>query len=373
MNLNSSILKYDEKASYALRSLYQKYGYKQYKMNKFEEYELYLENKDFLISDNIITFTDTNNKLMALKPDVTLSIIKNLSKENSDLQKLFYTENVYRISDRTKSFKEIMQVGLECIGNIDTYCIFEVLKLAAESLKSISEEFILDISHLDILSGLIDSLNTNKETRKNILKCIAEKNIHELEELSKSENLDLNIISKIEKLILSYGTPSEVIAKLKKVIPEYTSELTSLEEISNALENSGFKGKINIDFSVINNMKYYNGFVFKGFINGISSGVLSGGQYGKFMQKTGKAKEAIGFAVYIDLLERLEEEKENFDVETVLLYDETVSLNEIEKAIINLAENNSNILAFSKIPNNLKYKKALKLTKKGVEIIGNNA
>ena len=137
MNINSGILKYDEKASCILRSLYKQYGYKQYKMNKFEEYELYLENKDFLISDNIITFTDTNNKLMALKPDVTLSIIKNLSKENTDLQKLFYTENVYRISDRTESFKEIMQVGLECIGNIDTYCIYEVLKLAAESLKSL--------------------------------------------------------------------------------------------------------------------------------------------------------------------------------------------------------------------------------------------
>ena len=75
--MDKMLLKNDEKAVFALRSLYEKYGYSQFKMSKFEEYDLYVRNKDFLVSDNIITFTDTNGKLMALKPDVTLSIIKN--------------------------------------------------------------------------------------------------------------------------------------------------------------------------------------------------------------------------------------------------------------------------------------------------------
>ena len=45
-------------------------------MNKFENYELYLENKSFLASENIVTFTDPSGKLLALKPDITLSILK---------------------------------------------------------------------------------------------------------------------------------------------------------------------------------------------------------------------------------------------------------------------------------------------------------
>ena len=76
MKIENKLLKSDEKVVLELRSLYEKYGYAQYKMSKFEEYDLYVRNKDFLVSDNIITFTDTNGKLMALKPDVTLSIIK---------------------------------------------------------------------------------------------------------------------------------------------------------------------------------------------------------------------------------------------------------------------------------------------------------
>ena len=77
MKINDDLLLDSEKIIFALRSLYSEYGYKPYRMSKFEEYDLYAENKEFLVSDNVITFTDTDGKLMALKPDVSLSIIKN--------------------------------------------------------------------------------------------------------------------------------------------------------------------------------------------------------------------------------------------------------------------------------------------------------
>ena len=117
------MLKNDEKVVFGLRELYAGLGYSQYKMNKFEEYDLYVKNKDFLISENVITFTDTNGKLMALKPDVTLSIIKNSKDEVGCVSKVYYNENVYRVSDRTHAFRELMQVGLECIGDLDDYCL----------------------------------------------------------------------------------------------------------------------------------------------------------------------------------------------------------------------------------------------------------
>ena len=75
--IDDSLMSYEESLVFKLRALYQERGFKRYKMSKFEPYDLYATNKDFLISDNVISFTDTNGKLMALKPDVTLSIIKN--------------------------------------------------------------------------------------------------------------------------------------------------------------------------------------------------------------------------------------------------------------------------------------------------------
>jgi len=90
----------EEKAVAALRALYRRCGYRHYKMSKFEEYDLYSRNKEFLISDNVITFTDTNGKLMALKPDVTLSIIKN-GQDSDGIQKVYYDEHVYRVAEGT--------------------------------------------------------------------------------------------------------------------------------------------------------------------------------------------------------------------------------------------------------------------------------
>ena len=166
-----------EKVIFALRSLYNRYGYSQYKMSKFEEYDLYARNKDFLISDRVITFTDLSGKLMALKPDVTLSIVKNSKDIPQTVQKLYYNENVYRVAKGAHGFKEIMQVGLECLGDIDDYCIFEVITLAAESLACISDRCVLDISHLGLLSGLIDSIGVTIMTLILRRRCVDKKNI----------------------------------------------------------------------------------------------------------------------------------------------------------------------------------------------------
>ena len=77
MNFDINILRDNEKAVFALRKLFTEHNYRHFKMSKFEEYDLYSKNKDFLVSDGVITFNDSNGKLLALKPDVTLSIIKN--------------------------------------------------------------------------------------------------------------------------------------------------------------------------------------------------------------------------------------------------------------------------------------------------------
>ena len=65
------ILKRRGKQHIKPEAAYGHYGYVHYKMNKFEEYDLYVANKDFLVHNDIITFTDTDGKLLALKPDAT--------------------------------------------------------------------------------------------------------------------------------------------------------------------------------------------------------------------------------------------------------------------------------------------------------------
>ena len=370
MEIDTSVLKNDEIAIFKLRSLYKKYGYTQYKMNKFEEYDLYVKNKDFLVSDNIITFTDTDGKLMALKPDVTLSIIKNSEDIPGNIQKLYYNENVYRISKGSRTFKEIMQTGLECIGDIDLCCICEVLFLAAKSLKSISNDFVLDISHMGIVSELINSLGI--ESSREILKCIGEKNSHELEKICTQSGAQKESLKKLLSLVSLYGAPDKVLPELEKIIPNSPS-LFELKKIISGLSALGLSKKINIDFSVVNDMNYYNAIVFKGFIKGIPTGILSGGQYDRLMRKMGRKSGAVGFAVYLDMLELLPEAENEFDVDTVILYNDSCDISNLFAAVSMLTGAGKSVLAQKQIPEKLKFKQLLTLNEKGVEILENNA
>lgn len=370
MNIKESVLKYEEKAVFELRSLYRRYGFLPYKMSKFEEYDLYVRNKDFLVSDHIITFTDTDGKLMALKPDVTLSIIKNGKDTDNCVQKVCYNENVYRVTKGAQSFKEIMQVGLECVGDIDAYNIYEVIMLAAESLSKISDEYVLDISHLGVLDEVMTNMNIKDDLKNKLLKFVGEKNIHELCAVLSEQGIDAE---PLKKLISLYGAPEKVIAELKGF--ELVSETTikELENIVSLLENGGYGKNIRIDFSVVNDMSYYNGFVFKGFINGVATGVLSGGQYDKLMKKLGRTSCAVGFAVYLDMLERLENSTNDYDVDALLIYSDDADLTALSNTVKLLSENGKSVMVQKNIPEGLRYKQLLKLKERGVEIVENNA
>ena len=256
------ILKQEERIAYELRALYERYGYFSYKMSKFEEYDLYVENKDFLVGDGVITFNDTNGKLLALKPDVTLSIIKN-DGDVAGKRKVCYNENVYRISGETKQFKEIMQVGLECIGDIDVYDVYETLYLAAGSLRAISSAFVLDISHLGILSALLAEIEKGEKFNKEIMQKIAEKNLHELQAVCEKYGVDDKGKQKLSALISAYGAPSEVLKKLACLCDTEMSKkaLEELKTLCVMLEKTEYSKNIRIDFSVVNDMNYYDDIV----------------------------------------------------------------------------------------------------------------
>ena len=221
MQYDQSVLTGTEKRIFALRTLYSGYGYIPYRMRKFEEYDLYSRNLAFLNSDRVITFTDTNGRLMALKPDVTLSIVKNIEDRPGEIQRLYYDENVYRVSDGTNAFKEIMQMGLECIGAANNESVTEVLDLAEQSLSIISEgnDYVLKVSDLDILTFMLDEITENipsgKYLKTQILKLAGDKNTHEIASLCKSNDISEDAYMPIVRLLGLYGAPEEVFPELQ--------------------------------------------------------------------------------------------------------------------------------------------------------------
>lgn len=303
MIIDQNILKFEEKVVFSLRGLYSRYGYRQFKMSKFEEYDLYSKNKDFLVSDGVITFNDTNGKLLALKPDVTLSIIKNSKNTfgSGATEKFYYNENVYRISKNSHSYKEIMQTGLECIGDITVSDVLEVCDLAIKSLETVSDNVVFTLSHVGLVNALLDEYGVSQAVKPKALTAIAEKNVGELQKLLGSEAFDV-----LQCLLNHYDTPSQSLAAVSAAANSKASKEAAAEfaNVCETLCKRGYTAQLAVDFSIISNDGYYSGIVFKGFINGVASRVLSGGRYDTLMQRMGRSAGALGFAVYLDTLER---------------------------------------------------------------------
>jgi len=358
MKYSNVILKPDEKAVFSLRELYLKYGYLHYKVSKFEEYDLYAGNKSFLISDNILTFTDTNGKLMALKPDVTLSIVKNIGDDDTSMHKLFYNENVYRTSVSSGGFREIMQTGLECIGNIDTYSICEVLMLALQSLQTIDKDSLLVLSHMGFTLGLLEACDFTAADTKEALGYIKSKNLQAISTLAAERGVRADKAEALSFVTRFYGELSDAIEKIERFcFNERMSE--AYKELCEI--NAAMKEKLYVDFSVVNDMNYYDGIIFNGYVNGIPDSILSGGRYDKLLSKMGKRAGAIGFAVYLDLLERFESESTEYDVDVLLVYDEKCDASDVFLAQREIVESGRTLKVSKCDDRSVKYREKITL------------
>ena len=312
-------LRQSEKLLYSLRALYRSHGYRPFRMSKFESYELYAGNKDFLVSDRIITFSDSNGELLALKPDVTLSIVRSAACRTGHRDKLYYQENVYRPSGNSRQFREIMQCGLECIGDLDGYDVYEVLDLAGESLLAVSDESLLCISHLGILRCLFRALGADEASGAELQKLIAARAGHEIAALFERRGWNPELLKTVRQLLSLRCPLRELPEELRKLDTGWLDR-DVLAELGNLAELS--RNRARFDFSVINDLHYYSGLVFQGFVPGIAEKLLSGGQYDPLLRRMGKQGAAIGFAVYLGLLEQLWTFGEEPGTDLLLLYDD---------------------------------------------------
>ena len=303
----------------SLGELYLGYGYENCRANRFEDYELYANNRSFLRTDRILTFTDADGRLKAMRPDVTLSIVRNYGGEA--LQKVRYTENIFRSDEN--GFRQIPQTGLECLGEVDDVIQSEVLMLACRSLSMISEDYLLDLSHLGFLTGLVSSI-TAGETGRKLLEAVRQKNASSLRRLCREAGVSPETEQDLLWALQAYETPQVMLERMRQMIccPEMEEAWQELRRVVDGALCFLPEAKIRIDLSILDDLNYYNGLIFRGMVRDIPVPLLYGGRYDNLLTVMGKEGKAIGFAVYLDLLERFEDEERQYDIDVLLLYGE---------------------------------------------------
>ena len=306
-----------------IRKMYDSYGYKKISLPSFEEYDLYNENKDF-IDRNVLTVMSPNGKLLALRPDITLSVAKKVSKDQSlKYSKIYYQENTYNLT-KYVGYEEDEQLGIELIGKESTFLDFEIINLAVKSLDIINKKSMIVLSHAGFISSIFENFDLEYEIKEEILDCINRKNSHDIQKiLKRNEHISENVkkliykipelsgnLENIEKELLKY----EINVNTKKILSE-------LKQLNSLLMKFYKKSKIIFDFSVVKNLNYYNGIILQGYIEGFPNVILTGGRYDKLFEKFGVDTGAVGFAILTDGLKGYYKDTNKKDFDVLIAYD----------------------------------------------------
>ncbi len=283
-----------------LKSLYMDYGYEEYHLSGFEEYAFYAENESFLNSKDVIA-VNAGGKLLALRSDVTLSIAKSIDIHKdpgtgkTETRKIFYDEKVFRKASGG-GINDISQIGVEIMGEVDSAAAAELCELFRKTLGYVSDEYVVDISHMGIIVKALKMLSLERGDERAALECLKSKNEHDFLRLMAARGCKPAQYNPFLALITLPSEGGKAIERLRSVTGlDISAEISEMENFLSSSAGDCMQA----DFSIVGDYNYYNGIIFKGYVNGIPKAVLSGGRYDKLLEKFGKKAQAIGFALYL--------------------------------------------------------------------------
>ena len=279
-------------------------GFIQIKPEIFEEYD-----EITAIDKNISTKSMVkvvSNKVMVLRPDITISLMKSLiPRWEDDLNlKLFYHSTVYKNKKNGDGIIQCRQFGCEYLGEPSIDADREVVNLAFNIFRKFTDEFLLEIGSGNYIDGFVESLNIDSDTEREFKKLLYRKNKPELESFANS----LDIKPEQKELMLNIlsirGTLKEVTEKANKYFTNNRMKkgIEQLNTISTLISKEDLDKYTLFDLSMVSKLDYYDGIILKGYFKNLYKEILSGGRYDGLTESFGRRVPAIGFTIYFDAL-----------------------------------------------------------------------
>jgi ATP phosphoribosyltransferase regulatory subunit len=254
-------------------------------------------------------FTDTDGRLLALRPDVTSAVARAAATLFADRERplrLCYAAPVYRQQPQSHAEwrRESTQIGCELIGANTRVADLEVLAIASEFLGRLDLEgsYAITLNDVGIFNGVADRLNLNPTSREEMRQLIDVRNAVDLERFLSPYTSGTEAQAFARLMQLSGKRESLDLARNVISNEQSRAALHRLESLWNVIESVGLTNSFEIDLGDVARLDYYTGLTFKIYVNGAGSRVGSGGRYDGLTASFGKAEPAVGFVVDLDAL-----------------------------------------------------------------------
>ena len=228
---------------------------------------------------------------------------------------------------------------------------------------------------MGFLRGLFDEMRLTEQQSSQLLRAICSKNTGELRQHLLAWNVPERLVQTACALTALHGPLPEQLPALAALCVNGATEAAcrELRALDALLRAWGCGGNICLDMSAAGQTAYYNGVVFQGFVRGVPSAVLSGGRYDGLMEKLGKHAGAIGFAVYLNLLERLGGPGRVYDADILLCYDDSTDLAAMTAAVQALLKDGQRVRVQKGDAGKLRCKTRMRMNKTVVEPVETDA
>lgn len=287
-----------------LSDVFARYGYNQIDTPVLEYGDLYSAGVGKVNVNKLFKLSDYDGSLIVLRPDMTMPISRIVStKIPEGKYKFCYTGKMFRFTQGV-GMREFSQSGVEFMGAKGVSCDAEVVSLAIESLREAGlDDFIIDIGHVGFFKGMLAALDLSDDEREELADLVESKNtIAELIFATKA-GLSSEEQESISRLPMLFGG-DEIFAEARKycVNDEMKNAVDTLEELDAILKQLGYDKYVSYDLSLVGEMSYYSGIVFKGMCGQVGSSILSGGRYDHLCDSFDRDIPCVGFAIGMEML-----------------------------------------------------------------------
>jgi ATP phosphoribosyltransferase regulatory subunit len=267
------------------------------------------------IQDSPFQLFDKDDRLLMLRPDLTLPIARMVASRLGDKAlpaRLRYVAPVVREQGALRGQpRQFTQLGVELIGGEGSESEAEVVLLLADALARLGvPDWYVVCGSVAPLSALLDACGMGEDFSAQVRRLVHDSDLVGVDDLlDATEGLSADQAKALRELVRLNGN-EQVIDELDSLlaragVPEGARGTESLRHLVQSCSPLVRQGRLRFDFSIINNFDYYTGLVFKAYAEGIAASLASGGHYDAVLANLGMPRiSACGFAMS---LERLQE------------------------------------------------------------------
>ncbi len=286
-----------------LLGVFRRWGYRELVTPTYEYFDVLSPGTDHDLQERMFKMVDRESgRLLALRADITPQIARIVAtrmREEPKPLRLAYVTNVFRYDEpQVGRYREFYQAGVELVGLPNPEGDAEMIAMTVEGLSALGlERFQIDVGQADFFRGLLEDLDADEATARELRSALGRKDQSSLERTVAGLRAPAAVAELLLALPGLYGR-GDVLDRAERLVKNARSEaaLANLAEVYRLLRAYGLADAALLDLGEVRGFDYYSGVHFEAYVSGLGAALVGGGRYDHMLGRFGYDCPATGFA-----------------------------------------------------------------------------